>query len=292
MKARILMTCLLIGIFHLNSLAGKTDTLSCIGSENISNQHFVGISTDSNEIFKPKFRFYLGAFHAFTNITLNINSESLDRGTSFNVEKVFGESGEILPRAELLFNPGKRHEIGLVLLRFHRSRTASLERDIQFGDTTFYVNSSVTSDFTYGNVALTYRFSVFEKERLSAGVSFGARYAEVSAGLKANLNENSYSVERRVGVPVALVGLHGTYYLDNHFLLRSTLEYFRLGINDYRLRVIDFRLAAEYYFFKNFGLGAEYHFFSTKIKKVPSGELNGNVNFSFSAPSFFLAMRF
>lgn len=283
----------MVGIFVLNSIAGIRDSLS-----HKANFHSAKVSTvsqytlDSSEIFKPKFRLYLGAFHAFSNITININSETLGRGTSFDIEKVFGSSSEILPRAELLFNPGKRHEIGLVFLRYHRSRSASLERDIQFGDTTFYANTSATSDFTYGNIALTYRFSVIEKDQLSAGLSFGARYAEVSAGLEANLNENSYSVERRIEVPVPLLGLHGTYYLEKHILFRSTLEYFRLGINDYRLRVLDFRLSGEYYFLKNLGVGAEYHFFSTKVKKVPSGELNGNVNFSFSAPSIFLALRF
>lgn len=106
-----------------------------------------------------------------------------------------------------------------------------------------------------------------------------------------NLNGHSYSAERSVLAPVPLLGVHGTFNSGKHFLFRGTAEYFRLNVNDWDFRTIDARAGIEYYPIKNLGIGADYHFFDTIVRKVPSGKLDGEIDYKFNAFSLYLAIR-
>lgn len=248
-------------------------------------------SVNEDEVFDPFFRLYLGGFHSFSQTSLALNSATLGRGTDLDVESIFGEERKIFPRVEAIFNVGKRHEIGLTYWAIRKKRSAALDRDIQFGDTTFYINTSVEARFNFSNYGFTYRYAILANEHWFAGASLGFKLVDIEAGLKANLNERSYGNSKRLYAPLPLVGLHAAYKTSEHFLVRSTFEYFGLNIDDYRFRVLDFRTGVEYYPIKNLGIGADYHFFNTNFKKVPSGELDGNIDFRFNAISLYLALR-
>jgi len=247
---------------------------------------------EEEEVYEPFLRVYLGGFHAASKTSLFINSSMLGKGTTIDPEEALGiDEKKIIPRAEVIFNPGKRHEIGFTYWTIRRSNTRILDRDIQFGDATFSKNSSVTSKFNTTNYALTYRFSIFVDQHWDAGASIGGKIIDFDTRINANLNGNSYSKKNRTYAPVPLLGIHGGYKSGKHFIARGTAEFFTLNISEWDFSMIDARIGMEYYPIRHLGIGIDYHFFDTRIDKVPSGKLDGQFKYRFNAVSLYLALR-
>lgn len=247
---------------------------------------------DSHEVYDPFINIYIGAFHAFTKSSITFNSDALGRGTTIDPETVFGHKDRrILPRAEVIINPGKRHAINLTYWTVQRNRTRVLQENVNFGDTTFYINSSVTSKLKLTNYSGSYRFSIFAKPHWEAGLSLGGKFIDSYNSVRANLNGHTYSVTKQFYAPIPLGGIHATVNSGKHFLFRGTAEYFKLEIDDWDFHTLDLRGGIEYYPFKHIGIGLDYHYFDTLIRKVPSGKLNGEIELNFHAVSLYLGIR-
>jgi len=235
----------------------------------------------------------LGALLAFVNnnSSMAVNS-STGTGTTINLRKDLGfKQQEYYPKADLFIRVAKRHQIVLSFLYMRQNRTKTLDRDIQFQDSVYHANASVSTKSQIYMYSAEYRFSVVRKPRWEVGILLGGKFFDIKNSLRANLGDASYTQSKRWYAPVPMPGIHGSYTFGQRVTLRGAAEYFTLHLNNYNFQTISVNPTVEVYIIKNVGLGAAYQYFFTQIKKDPVGTFNGSFKYSYNGISLFLCAR-
>ena len=249
----------------------------------------------NDSLFTPHYYLYAGGFIPDVSTSIRFDSKTVHVGTVLSLEENlnFDDQPKLI-RADGIAKLSKRSTLALTFLAINRSRTFTLDRDIQFMDTTFKLGASAKMYFNTNYWALSYRYNIFAKPTWSAGLSFGMRVLTLRTGITAeSIRFGSYSSSSELAVPAALIGIHGSAYLTKRFQFRYTWEYLKLGVNGINIYVFDNNLALEYYILKNLGIGGSYSNFNFHVKEIPfNSEFEGQIQYTFPGFSLFLAARF
>lgn len=250
---------------------------------------------NSDSLFKPRLYLYFGGYVPEIVTSIRFDSKTAHVGTVISLENSlnFDENPKLL-RADGIVRATKRSSFSLSFLSINRSRSWVLEKDIKFLDTTYTTGASAKMYFNTDYWGLSYRYSIFSKPTWSAGLSFGARILIVKTGISAESKLfGSYSSSSQLVIPAPLLGLHGSAYLMNRLQFRYTWEYLKLTVEGIDIYVYDNNLALEYYILKNVGMGLSYAAVTYKVNEIPfSDEFSGEIEYSISGFSLFLAARF
>ncbi len=249
----------------------------------------------ADSLFKPRFYLYAGGFSPEINTSIRFDSKTARVGTIISLENNLNfDSKPWLFRADGIAKLGKRSTVAMTFLAINRNRSFTLDKDINFMDTTFEVGANASLYFNTNYFSLSYRYNIFAKETWSAGLSLGARVLTVKTGFTANSKKlGSYSSYSSLVVPAALIGIHGSAYLTPRFQFRYTWEYLKLNVEGIDIYVFDNNLSLEYFILKNVGLGASYSNVAFLVKDLPfSDEFTGEIKYNWSGFSLFVAARF
>jgi hypothetical protein len=249
----------------------------------------------ADSLFKPHFYLYAGGFAPNVTTSIRFDSKTAKIGTILALEENLGfEDQPKLFRADATARTGKRSTFAFTYLSIKRNRDLTLDKNIQFMDTTFETGASGNLYFNTNYWALSYRYSIFAKQNWSAGLSLGVRILTVKSGLTAtSMRLGTYSSNSELVVPAALIGIHGSAYLTPRFQFRYTWEYLKLNVEGINIYVFDNNLALEYFIIKNVGLGASYSNVAFLVRDVPfSDEFTGEIKYSWYGFSLFVAARF
>jgi len=249
---------------------------------------------DRDSVFNnPRLYFSAGSYHPTMTTSLRLDSE-IGLGTIISLEDDIKLAEELSAfRIDGTIRVKKRSQFMLAYTTLRRDRELVLDKDIDFKDTTFYIDASVRAYFDINYFALSWRYSLLDKPNWNAGFSVGLRIVQIKTGLQAQLNSKSYSEDVKLNAPALLVGIHGGAYLLPRLLGRYSLEYFQVSIADLKIIVIENRFSMEYFVFKNVGVGAGYEVNAYRIKEIPlSDNFKGKVNLGFGGFNLFLSARF
>lgn len=249
----------------------------------------------ADSLFKPRFYLYAGGFAPNVTTSLRFDSKTVHVGTILSLEENldFDDQPKLF-RIDGTAKLSKRSTVALTFLQINRSRDFTVDKEIKYLDTTIDVGASANLYFNTNYWSLSYRYSLFAKPNWSAGLSLGARILTVKTGMSASsIRLGNYTSESELIVPAALIGIHGSAYLTPRFQFRYTWEYLKLNVEGINIYVFDNNLALEYYILKNVGLGASYSNVTFLVRDVPfSDEFTGEIKYSWSGFSLFLAARF
>ena len=87
-----------------------------------------------------------------------------------------------------------------------------------------------------------------------------AVFGEASLGGENNQVEREGEESRSLDLPVPLLGIHGTWGVRPHLVLRGNAEYLYIDYDKYTGSYFDARLDLVYYPFNHFGFGLGYNF--------------------------------
>jgi hypothetical protein len=260
----------------------------------LGNTSFAQSFFDRDSVFhNPRFYFSAGSYHPTMTTSLRLDSD-IGLGTVISLEDDIKLAEELTAvRVDGTVRVKKRSQFMMAYTTLRRNRELIIDEDIDFKDTTFYVDASVRAYFDINYFALSWRYSLLDRPNWNAGFSVGMRIVQIKTGLQAKLNTNSYSEDVKFNAPALLVGIHGGAYLLPRLLGRYSLEYFQVSIADLKIIVIENRFSMEYFVFKNVGVGAGYEVNSYRIKDIPlSDSFSGRVNLGFGGFNLFLSARF
>jgi hypothetical protein len=258
------MPCLLrsIGIEDMPTRDGFRDAritpvlialLTLIGSDRLSAQ------TARRSLY-DKFEVNVSATGIFVNSKIRIDGSD-GPGTEIDAEDDLGLAKlKLQPRASLRWRPGRRHELELGYQFARRTGETTLQRTIDFGDSTYVLGTDVHSQLNSDQAFLTYRFAFLAKERSQVGAGLGLGALLVDTRLQALGDDEvvDWTQEKKVTAPVGSLGLFGRFLSGDRWYFEVDARYFAVIIDRYDAQVLDLGAAARYFLSPSFGIEAGY----------------------------------
>lgn len=181
------------------------------------------------------------------------------------------------PRAMLRWRPGRRHELELGYQFARRTGEKVIERDFDFGDTSFTAGLRVRSRFDTDQAFLNYRFAFLAKEKTQVGVGVGLGALFLDTGLDALASATSggksdsvaYSSTNDLIGPTASLGAYGRFRLGQAWYLEADLRGVKVAIDRYDASIIEGGAAARYFLSSAWALEAGYGLSSITVDIGP-----------------------
>jgi hypothetical protein len=217
------------------------------------------------------------------------------RGTEFDFERELGmEKTTESFRADLHWRIDRNDRIDVGYFDLTRSGSRTIGRDIEWGDVTFPIGTTVSSFVDTRIMPVRYSHSFVASRSVDAGLGLGVYYMELDTGLSGTALGVSESFDTPVPLPVVsahvaweflprlqLVGLLQAFYVD----LEGTGT-----IEQLRGRVIDATVGVEFAVHDNFGIGAGGNYFEIAVDTTTT-RLDFEFDYGYTAAMLYLFLE-
>jgi hypothetical protein len=227
-------------------------------------------------------KFEIGAH--FTDVilgsTIRVNGPQ-GEGTDVDAEDDLGLSKNTFqPRFDVRWRPGRRHELELGYQFARRSGDRTLNKDIEFGDTTFAAGLTVRSRLNTDQAFLTYRFAFTAKEKTQIGVGVGLGALLFDTGIDAlasaasggQADSVSYSATSSLVGPTASLGVYGRFLLGKAWYLEADLRGVKVAIDRFDAKVVEGGVGARYFVSSRVGIEGGYGISSITVDIAPKSD--------------------
>jgi len=236
--------------------------------------------------------FNVGSFWQTFDANVRLDASVGETGTEIDLE-----ADPRLPENQVnlvvagFYRFSARHQVHLSYVGWSRSRSTTIERQIEWGDVIYDVGLTVSSDESGKMLNGVYKYSFFN----NGNVVFG-----LNGGVSCLRSDTTLSGEGRIAgggtasatlseslsttVPVPLVGAHFEMTLTKRLFWKAQGNYFAATISGYDGSLSQIETSVAYYFKPNFGVRAG--FYATKYRIEKSGRAGGDylVKYGFGGP--------
>ncbi len=180
---------------------------------------------------------------------------------------------------------GRRHQLKLGFTRIDRNRAGfELQRDFTWGGTVYNAGLEATSTSGSNILGGYYRFALVRNERVEIGPTVGIGHLTIDAGIRATgrVGNQSVTLDRSAstGSITGAVGGYASVWLAKRLVAHGDYLYIKVSPGDSQASVTDWRLGADYYFFRNAGLGVQYKYDRFRYDRgLLASELGGEVTY-------------
>ena len=203
-----------------------------------------------------------------------------------NLEDDLGVDGNVNTFwVDATWRVGRRHQLKLGYTRLNRDRRDfALERDFTWGGEDYKAGLSATTSTGSDILGGYYRFALFRNDRFEIGPTVGIGYIWLDARVQATgtVGGQSRTLDESAstGSVTGAVGAYANAWLTKRLVTRADFLYIKVSPGDSEASVSDWRLGADYYFFKNAGLGVQYKYNRYSYDRgVLVSELGGEVTY-------------
>ncbi len=188
---------------------------------------------------------------------------------------------------------GLRLQAAVSYMSLHRNGDGNLTRQFAFGDSVYTVGAHVAGYFNTDYYSATLRGSIIRNKKITAGISLGARYLKMTAGIKADSYGLTFSDDGKFNIPLIVPGVHASVYVIDNLLVRGSLEYFSLKYKDAKGKVVEGQISAEYYLLKYLGAGIGYSLLDISADNLPHNDIYlKDIDYSVKGMFWYVAFRF
>ena len=237
-----------------------------------------------------RFSISLGAFISDWGTNTQLNSDTLGLGTNIDFEDDLGlDASDTTFRVDGYFRFNDRHRLDLSVFDLSRNASKAIQKDIQFGDVSFVIDTVIDAKSDLSIYKLAYTYSFLRRDRGSLGVSAGLYVADAKFNLSA---QNAGQAEQRgITAPLPVFGLRGDYLLNDRFTLRGSAEFFALKYDDIDGSIRDLFISVDYQINKHTALGLGYNYVSIDADATRS-DFGGSLDWSYDGALLFLKLDF
>jgi hypothetical protein len=233
-------------------------------------------------------QFRLGGYLAILNSNVTFGLGNLGAGIVVNTEDALGlDTNTAVFRGDFRYRFGstRRHNLVFDYMGFRRDGSKVLGSDIDIGDETIRVGTTIESKFDFDIFQLGYTYSFFKDDRIDLGVGAGVYVMPITFSLTAG--GTGIVVDESLTAPLPVLKLTGDFALTQKWLLKAGMDVFYLKISDFEGSIIDTTVAAEYNAWKHVGFGLALDFFRVQVEAeddnaYPGVDFIGNINFGIS----------
>jgi len=224
---------------------------------------YAGVSVDQSLVL-DRWTFRVGGFLTGLSTDLRLdNPITGEEGTSISLEDDLGfSSSEGVPRLNLGFILGKRHQISVGWFKTERDSTTTLTQEIEWGDETFPINVDIGAFYNTEFLNFAYTYYFYTSETTSLGITGGLVLANLGSGI--GIQVAGPGIERTddisTEIPVPQLGFTVNTYLGKKFVFSGKLGYIAFNLDDWEGSVATAIAGVEHRTWKNFGFGVGYSY--------------------------------
>lgn len=192
------------------------------------------------------------------------------------------------PGDDWLFN-FEYYEVG-------RKTSATLDREISVGDTTFPVSGTVGAGFNSDIIRFTIGNRLIQRDTWEVGVAVGMHGTDFKVFIEGQGTVNGTqgqfrSEARSVFAPLPTIGAYIMAEPLPRVYAAARIDWLSLSIDDYSGRLINTQAQVAYRVHKNIDVGVLYRLVDYRVK-VTKDDWNGRVDYRFQGPALFLQLGF
>jgi hypothetical protein len=236
-----------------------------------------------------RFQVDTGYFYLKANTVLRFNGPAGGDG-EVDFEKDLGLDSQVdTAWVDGTWRMGRRHQLKLNYTWINRDRgDYTLGRDFTWGGETYTAGLKATTKTGADLLGTYYRFAVFRNDRFEIGPTLGIGYLWLNAGIRAtgtignveNPVTRTIDEKATLGSPTGAIGAYADGWLTKRLVVHGDFLYIKVTPGDSEASVTDWRIAADYYFFRHAGLGAQYKYNKyTYDRGILVSELGGALTF-------------
>lgn len=219
--------------------------------------------------------FRVGAFVADqdANATLGV---SVGQGAESNLdfEDDLGlDSQQTVFRFDAFYNFGERHRLDFGAFDLSRVATSALERETQWGFTTYPIGVSIKTSLRFKVYKVAYTYKFLRRDASYLGVIGGLYVADT--GLEMLRLDVGDGENRTLTAPLPVIGFRGEHFFADRWRAHASAELFFISIDGIEGSLHDFMLGIDYRLFDNAALGVG---FNSTLTKIDALEKNFQAN--------------
>ena len=191
------------------------------------------------------FGFSVGLFVTALDTKTRLDSSSGDSGTEFDFEDDLGlESADAIFRLDGYYRFAEKHQLNFSWFDLSRSGTAQLQGEIDYGDSTFPIDTVVDSDNELQIYRIAYTWRFVQRDNGFLGATVGLYVADFDASMRA---ETIDAVESDgTTAPLPVIGLRGEYSFSEKWSFHADAEFFSLNFDDFDGSLYDVYAGIDY----------------------------------------------
>jgi hypothetical protein len=244
--------------------------------------------------FVDKFKLTAGFFYPVNNTKLQVNANGSADGTEIDLNKDLGFNSEIGTfLASFQWRISRRSRVSLGYYDMHRSTTHTLQKDINFGDNTYHVNSTVNSFFNTAIYQFSYGYAIIEKPKYELGVLIGTHTVGANAGITLNGTTGGSTVSNNFGftAPLPDLGIWGGYAISDRFCVNLDADYLSLTVGNYTGSILAYNIIFGFKMFEQLDLSLGYTGLNFKVSTTKK-DLSGDFKWGYNGPTLAATFSF
>ncbi|HET9734190.1 MAG TPA: outer membrane beta-barrel protein [Burkholderiales bacterium] len=231
----------------------------------------------------------VGLYTPNVETTARLNGSGGLLGTEVSFEDDLGYADrEDMPAILASVRLGERWKIEAEYLSLRRENSHVLSRTISWGDGTYTVGTTVSSEFSSDIFRLSAGYSFIKDARKEVGVVLGLHVTDFTMAIAAS---GIGSDTGEALAPLPTLGIYGAYAFTPKWLLSGRVDVFSLEYEEYDGSLTNVTVGVDYRLLRNLGLGAAYRYIDYDLN-VTKSSLNGGINYRFSGPLLYLVSSF
>lgn len=236
-----------------------------------------------------RFSFSLGVFITDRDTDAELDG-TVDDGTNLNFENDLGlDSSDTVFRVDGYYRFNKRHRFDFSVFDLSRNASKQIERDIQWGDTLYVIDTVVKADMDLAIYKAAYTYSFLIREDGYLGATAGLYVADSKASLR---EQNLGSAEiGDLTAPLPVIGLRGEYALSDRWSFRASGEFFFIEYEDVDGSLVDLYAGIDYRVLDHLSVGFGVNSVTLDVDASKSG-FDGGLDWKYTGGLIFLKFDF
>ncbi len=237
-----------------------------------------------------KFSLSIGVFLADRNSKTRVDGTAGLEGTPVDLEGDLAlDRSDSVFRIDGYYRFNKKHRLDFSVFDLSRTASKVIEKDIQWDDTLFPIDTTVDSDFDLVIYKLAYTWSFMRRDKGYLGLTAGLYIADFGTRLEAEAIGALESDE--VTAPLPVFGLRGQYDFTEKLSFRASGELFALEYEEYSGSLYDIYAGLDYQFFKHVAIGIGINAVKLNIG-VSKDRFNGDIDWRYDGGMIFFKFDF
>ena len=251
------------------------------------------LHAEAGDPLSDRFNIQLGGFMLSTKTTVRVDGE-FERGTEIDSERDLGLEDSDRFRVDAYWRIAPKHKIRLMYFDTSNEANKTLERTLEFNDTTYNIGLDVHAKTETQVTELAYEYTFLKRDTYDLSGSFGIHNLKFQTFLGGELNGNplpNLQNTAEANGPLPVLGLHGVWRFNDQFYIDAMAQYFSISFDEYDGSVTDLTASAVWQFTKHFGVGAGWNSFITKVD-VDGGDFHGALRWRYGGARIFVTASF
>jgi len=232
----------------------------------------------------------LGLFLTERDSKTRVDGTIPDSGTPVDLENDLGlDKSDNVFRIDGYYRFNEKHRIDFSVFDLSRSASKEIEKEIDWNDTIYPINTTVDASLDLAIYKLAYTWSFMRRDNGYLGLTAGLYTADIGTSISAESIGRSSS--GGVTAPLPVLGLRGQYDFSEKWSLRASAEIFALEYGDFSGSLYDAFASVDYQITDHVALGAGINVVNINVG-VSKPNLDGDLDWRYDGGLLFLKFDF